>query len=110
MSSEEAAERDTSQVARFFVDLMATLTADDVGEEEAIALLRPIWSQGQRHGLIPTGGRELDEELLIAGFARIAVSMAHMMVRDRRAAGDTAASARDVWCELREFMAAIEDR
>jgi len=111
MSDPEADEAATRRVARFFVDLMATLTTDDVGEEEAMALLRSVWSSGQQEGLVtsPEGG-PVDEQLLTAGFVRIAVSLAHMVVAERRAGGRSDASAGDVWCDLREFMASLEDQ
>jgi len=111
MSDSEADEAETRRVARFFVDLMATLTTDDVGEEEAMALLRSVWSTGQREGLVtaPEGG-PVDEQLLTAGFVRIAVSLAHMVVAERRAAGRSEVSASDVWCDLREFLSRLEDR
>ncbi len=111
MSDPEVDEAETQRVARFFVDLMATLTTDDVGEEEAMALLRAVWSGGQCEGLVsaPEAG-PVDEQRLTAGFVRIAVSLAHMVVAERRAAGRSEVSASDVWCDLREFLATLEDR
>ena len=111
MSDPDVDEAETRRVAKFFVDLLATLTTDDVGEEEAMALLRSVWATGQREGLVTTPeGAPVDEQVLTAGFVRIAVSLAHMVVAERRATGRSDVTAVDVWCDLREFMASLEDR
>ena len=104
MLSPDLDEEETRRVATFFVDLMASLTTEEVGEEEAMALLRSVWSDRPLNG---SGGPPVSEEYLTAGFVRIAVAMAHMMVQERRAGGRLDACVNEVWCDLREFMAAL---
>jgi hypothetical protein len=105
MSPPEVHEDATRRVAAFFVDLMATLTTEEVGEEEVTALLRSVW---QNRAPNESGSREVGEEDLTAGFVRVAVTMAHMVVQERRAGGQLDACMSDVWSDLREFMASID--
>ena len=104
MVSPDLDDNETHRVAAFFVDLMATLTTEEVGEEEVTALLRSIWSNRPPSG---SGGHDVHKDDLIAGFVHVAVAMAHMVVQERRAAGRLDACVGDVWSDLREFIAAI---
>ena len=89
MFSPELDEDEARRVAAFFVDLMATLTTEEVGEEDVTALLRSIWSNRPPSG---SGSHDVREDDLIAGFVRVAVAMAHMVVQERRSAGATCGS------------------
>ena len=69
-----------------------------------MALLRSIWSDGPRNELGPPAVRE---EYLTAGFVRIAVAVAHMVVQERRAAGQLEACVSDVGRDLKRFTTAL---
>jgi hypothetical protein len=104
MFSSDLDEDETRRVATFFVDSMATSTTEEVGEEEAMAVLRSIWSDGSRIGVVAPA---VSEEYLTGGFVRIAVAMAHMVVHERRAGGQLEASVSDVWGDLQTFMTSL---
>jgi hypothetical protein len=106
MGSPELDEDKGRRVAAFFVDLMATLTTEEVGDDEVMTLLRSIWSSRISNG---SDHHDIAEEDVTAGFVRVAVALAHIIVQERRAAGQLDACVSEVWCDLREFLAAIGD-
>jgi len=107
MGSPELEEDRSRRVATFFVDLMATLTTEEVGDDEVMTLLRSIWASRLSNG---SDHHDIGEEDVTAGFVRVAVALAQIVVQERRAAGRLDACVSEVWCDLRKFLAAVGDR
>jgi hypothetical protein len=107
-------DAETRRVARFFVDLLITVTADDPDDSadpghEMVSLLRPLWEPCPDPGL-PHAPPRLDapDAALVAGFAYIATSLAELLAAERDQRCHDGASLVSVWRDLQVFMAARE--
>jgi hypothetical protein len=103
MDHPDAHEGDAVRATRFYVDLMVTLSEDDIHGAEAIDLLRPLW--GNRPAAA-TGGTppETEVDAKLTAWATIAEAMAEMVAAERRNSGRADSSLADVWRDLQLAM------
>jgi hypothetical protein len=88
-----------ARVGRFFVDLMLTLSEDQLGGRESADLVGALW---RRTAVAHRAGCRLesDPEMLVRGLAAVAAALADRLVAERRAAGRTDTTLAQVWSEV----------
>jgi hypothetical protein len=99
MDDPTAHEGESLRATRFYVDLMLTLSEDDVHGAEAVDLLRSLWD-GQQS--VPTIGASSvpDVDAKLTAWATIAEALAKMVAAERRDSGRADCSLSDVWRDL----------